>query len=253
MERKPGHVSLERALSKLGLASRTQARALIEAGQVKVDGQVRTHPGFKVWPEKARIEIGGESARAAKPVALLLHKPRGVVTTRSDEKGRPTVFSLVEKEGHGHLVAVGRLDWATSGLLILTNDTRLAAWLADPVNGVSRTYLVSVRGLVEEESLARLRSGISDRGEKLSAEAVVLRKASRKESHLVVELKEGKNREVRRMFASVGHEVTRLKRVAYGSLELGELAPGACRELSAKELRAAFPGAPIKAPARTPE
>lgn len=248
--RKPGHVSLDRALSKLGIASRTQARVWIEEGRVRVNGKIQTRADYSVWPEKAKIEIDGQATGAAARVTLLLYKPKGVVTTRSDEKGRPTVFSLIkEKDGEEdrrHLIAVGRLDWATSGLLILTNDTRLSAWLTDPVNRVRRTYVVSVRGFVDDEALARLRAGITDQGETLNAEEIVLRKASQKESHLVVHLFEGKNREIRRMFASVRHEVTRLKRVAYGPLELGNLAPGEHRILSAGDLRAAFPHAPIR-------
>jgi 23S rRNA pseudouridine2605 synthase len=164
-----------------------------------------------------------------------------VVTTRSDEKGRPTVFSLIPEPGL-HLIAVGRLDWATSGLLLLTNDTRLADWLTDPASGICRTYLVTVRGKVTEESLDRLRRGLLDAGEKLQPEAIVLRKASGRESHLTVRLTEGKNREIRRMFSALSHEVTRLRRVAYGALELGALEPGKFRELSRAELERAFPG-----------
>lgn len=244
---KSGHVALERALSKLGIASRTQARAWIIEGKVRVNGVLRKNPFFAVVPETARIEIAGEPVGAAEPRTFLLHKPRGTVTTRSDEKGRPTVFSLLnEKDRSGHLGAVGRLDWATSGLLVLTNDTRLAAWLTDPVNAVRRTYLVSVRGKVAEVELEKLRSGVLDRGERLQAQDVLLRKSSGKESHLTVHLAEGKNREIRRMFSAIGHEVTKLKRVAYGSLELDDLQPGEYRELSLEELRKAFPEAPVR-------
>jgi 23S rRNA pseudouridine2605 synthase len=127
-------------------------------------------------------------------------------------------------------------------LLLLTNDTRLAAWLTDPASGVRRTYLVTVRGEVTEEKLARLRAGVRDQGEELRPQGVELRKSSGRESHLTVHLAEGKNREIRRLFQALGHEVTRLKRVSYGGLGLGELAPGAWREVSSDELRAAFPG-----------
>ena len=242
--RKPGTVSLDRALSKLGLASRTQARALIEAGRVRVNGIVRSSTAFAVRPETAKIEIDGAKVEAPGYRTLLLHKPRGVVTTRSDEKGRKTVFSLVE--GQGHLNAVGRLDLATTGLLLLTNDTRLADWMMNPENAVPRVYLASVRGEVTPAELEKLRAGVEDRGQTLMADAVELRKASGKESHLVVRLHEGKNREVRRLFESVGHEVTRLKRVELGGLTLGELEPGQWREVSVDELRRAFPGAPVR-------
>lgn len=242
---KPGYVPLERALSKLGIASRTQARKQIVAGLVRVNGTIRKDPEFPVFPEHAKFEIDGLLTEKAERRSFLLHKPRGVITTRSDEKGRPTVFSLI-KEELAHLVAVGRLDWATSGLLILTNNTRLSAWLTEPSNEVQRVYLVSVRGNVTEEVLKRLQKGIKDNGELLEADEIILRKASGKESHLIVHLSEGKNREIRRMFDAVGHEVIRLKRVGYGKLELGELLPGEYRELSNAEMKAAFPGAPIE-------
>jgi pseudouridine synthase len=157
---------------------------------------------------------------------------------------RPTVFSLL-KGKELHLLAVGRLDWATTGLLILTNSSRLASWLTEPSNQIERTYLVSVRGEVTTDELHRLRSGLMDDGDLLKAEEVLIRKASQKESHLTVRLTEGKNREIRRMFLALGHEVTRLKRVAYGPLELGDLEPGEYRELTIDELKRAFPSAPL--------
>jgi 23S rRNA pseudouridine2605 synthase len=237
---KRGYVPLERALSKLGIASRAVSRKWILDGKVKVNGVVRKDPLFPVAPERARIEIEGKPVARVAYRTILLHKPRGVVTTRSDEKGRPTVFSLVPEPGL-HLIAVGRLDRASSGLLLLTNDTRLAAWLTEPGNAVRRTYLVTVRGKVTEEDLERLRSGIRDAGEWLRPEEIVLRKASGKESHLTVRLTEGKNREIRRMFSALSHEVVRLKRVAFGALELGGLEPGKCRELSRAEVGRAFP------------
>ncbi|MGH6628283.1 MAG: pseudouridine synthase [Burkholderiales bacterium] len=237
---KPGVVPLERALSKLGIASRTVSRQWILDGKVKVNGVLRKDPLFPVTPERARIEIEEKPVARVARRTFLLHKPRGVVTTRSDEKGRPTVFSLIPEPGL-HLIAVGRLDWASSGLLLLTNDTRLAAWLTDPGSAVGRTYLITVRGKVTEANRERLRSGLMDAGERLQSEEIILRKASGKESHLTVRLTEGKNREIRRMFSALSHEVTRLKRVAYGALELGELEPGKFRELSRTELERAFP------------
>jgi 23S rRNA pseudouridine2605 synthase len=237
---KPGTVPLERALSKLGIASRTVSRQWILDGKVKVNGALRKDPLFPVTPERAKIEVEEKSVAKVAHRTFLLYKPRGVVTTRSDEKGRPTVFSLIPEPGL-HLIAVGRLDWATSGLLLLTNDTRLADWLTDPESRVCRTYLVTVRGKVTEESLEPLRRGRVDGGEERQPEAILLRKASGKESHLTVRLTEGKNREIRRMFSAPSHEVTRLKRVAYGALELGDLEVGKFRELSRAELERAFP------------
>ena len=239
---RPDHVPLERALSKLGIASRTQAREWIVAGRLKVNGALRTNPLFSVHPESAIIELDGKRFDSVAPLTLLLYKPKGVITTRSDEKGRPTVYSLL-KGVTTHLGPVGRLDWATSGLLLLTNNTKLSSWLTDPANAVIRRYLVSVRSLVTEEDLEKLKRGIEDEGELLQAENVTIRKASRRESHLTVELTEGKNREIRRMFLALGNEVTQLKRVAYGGLELGDLEPGQYREVASDELVRAFPKA----------
>jgi 23S rRNA pseudouridine2605 synthase len=241
----PGFVSLERALSKLGLASRSAARGLIRAGRVAVDGRTAIDPLLAVVPESARIEIDGRPARRPERLTILLHKPRGVVTTRSDPQGRPTVYSCLE-DLDAHVVPVGRLDAATSGLLLLTNDTRFADRVTDPRHQVPRVYVVTVRGELTDETARRLEAGIDDRGERLAARRIEVRKRSRRETHLVVELTEGKNREIRRMLAAAGHEVTRLKRISFGGLELGDLAPGQWRAVPAAELRAAFPGGPVR-------
>jgi 23S rRNA pseudouridine2605 synthase len=248
-DRDTGRVALVRALSKLGIASRAMAGRLIAAGRVRVDGRVVRDPLIPVVPERVRVEIDGESVRASRAATVLLHKPRGVVTTSSDPKGRPTVFDLVSVPGC-RLVAVGRLDLATTGLILLTTDTRLAAWLTDPVNDVPRVYLARVRGEVSDEACRRMEAGVDVDGEALRAESIVVRKRSGRETHLVVTLREGRNREIRRLFAAAGHEVTRLKRAAFGGLTLGALEPGTWRELGDAELREAFPGAPVRSPTR---
>jgi len=165
---------------------------------------------------------------------MLLHKPAGTVTTRSDPEGRPTVFDALGGEAKG-LVAVGRLDLASTGALLLTTDTQLANWITDPANAVPRVYLVTVRGLVSEADAGRL-----------PAASVTVRKASNRESHLTVELLQGRNREIRRMFEAIERPVTRLKRVRIGGLELGELEPGRWRSVSRAEIRAAFPRFPLR-------
>ncbi len=243
--RRPGHVSLERALSKLGLASRSEARELIRAGRVAVDGRTETDPLREVVPERIRIEIDGRPAQRAEPLTILLHKPRGVVTTRSDPEGRPTVYGCLEGLD-AHVVPVGRLDAATSGLLLLTNDTRFADWVTNPGNGVPRVYTVTVRGELSDETAWRLEEGIEESGEILKARSITIRKRSKRETHLIVELTEGKNREIRRMLGAAGHEVTRLKRISFGGLELGDLEPGKWRVIAMDELRVAFPGAPMR-------
>ncbi|HWM90348.1 MAG TPA: pseudouridine synthase [Thermoanaerobaculia bacterium] len=242
---KKGQVPLERALSKLGLASRAEARAMIREGRVTVDGRPATDPLVQVVPERARIGIDGHPAERPRSLTVLLHKPRGVVTTRSDPENRPTVYGCLEGL-NAHVVPVGRLDAATSGLLLLTNDTRFADWVTDPRNEVPRVYLVTVRGELTDEQARRLESGIEDEGEQLAAKLVTVRKRSKRETHLVVELTEGKNREIRRMMEAVDREVTKLKRVSFGGLELGELQPGRWREVATEELQGAFPGAAFR-------
>ena len=229
----PGGVPLSRALSKLGLMSRKQAVAAIRAGRVMVDGEIVRREAVLVVPERVRLLVDGIERRRAPWRTIVFHKPRGVVTTRRDPEGRPTVYDILGGAAAG-LIAVGRLDLATSGLLLLTSDTRLADWITDPAHEVPRLYAVSVRGRVDLSRLAGFAAGIA------------LRKASARESHLTVELNEGRNRQVRRMFDAIGHEVTRLKRVKFGSLELGRLMPGQFRELLRAEIAAAFPGAPVR-------
>jgi len=236
---RPGEVTLERALSKLGLASRSEARSWIAAGRVSVDGELAMDPLAAVVPEKARVAIDGQAAGRAAFRCLMLHKPRGYVTTRSDPEGRPTVYDLVA-DAKIHLVAVGRLDLATSGLLLLTNDTRLADLLTDPANAIPRVYLVTVRGRWDEEKSLLVKEGFVEASQVLRAAEVVARKVSGRESHLVVTLVEGRNREVRRLMKAAGHEVTRLRRVAFGELELRDLPTGKWREISFAELSASF-------------
>jgi 23S rRNA pseudouridine2605 synthase len=231
LSRRSGLVPLDRALSKLGLSSRASARQQILDGRVSVAGATVRDPARLVHPESADIRIDDVRRARAAWRTIVLHKPRGVVTTRRDPDGRRTVFDVLGEEA-GALVAVGRLDLATSGLLILTTDTRLADWLTDPANAIVRRYLVSVRGLLTDDEAARMTAGIG--GSK--ARSVHVRKRSRKESHLVVDLDEGRNREIRRLCEAVQHPVTALKRVAFGSLELGTLRPGQWRDVSREEL-----------------
>jgi 23S rRNA pseudouridine2605 synthase len=243
--RRPGEVPLARALSKLGIASRSAAIERILHGDVAVNGRPVRDPGRAVVPERDRISLAGTVVTEAAWRTILLHKRRGTVTTRRDPDGRATVYDDLPAELR-HLTTVGRLDLATAGALLLTTDTQLAHWLTDPVNAVPRMYVVTVQGLVAPETAAVLEHGIVDRGETLVAERVTIRKASRRETHLAVELREGKNREIRRLFASAGHEVIRLSRVAIGGIRLGDLAPGQWRDVTRAEARMSFPGAPVR-------
>jgi 23S rRNA pseudouridine2605 synthase len=237
--RPPGHVPLNRALSKVGIASRAEATRLIADGRVTVDGLVARNPEAPVVPERAQFAVDGRPSARAEWRVVLLNKPRGVVTTRRDPQGRPTVFDLVSGV-EGHLVAVGRLDLATSGLLLLTTDTRLADRLTDPKNRIPRVYTVTVRGQLGDEAAASLTRGMDIGGERMAADEVTVRKRSRRETHLVVRLHEGRNREIRRLFEALGHEVTSLRRVAFGGLELGSLQPGQWREVGPEESRDAL-------------
>jgi 23S rRNA pseudouridine2605 synthase len=227
-------VPLARALSKLGVLSRSQAVTAVLDGRVCVNGRVLRNPAALVTPERARLLVDGAPASPAVWRTILFHKPRGVVTTRSDPEGRKTIYEGLGESGRG-LIAVGRLDLATSGLLLLTTDTRLADWITDPAHAVPRLYAVTVRGRIVETDLPALTG------------RATVRKASARESHLLIELTEGRNRQVRRMFDAVGHEVTALKRVKLGGLDLGVLEPGRYRELSPREIVQAFPGAPLRA------
>lgn len=230
-----GQVPLGRALSKLGIASRRQTEAWIQAGGVAVDGRIIKDAAFPVVPEKARITIHGKPAERAKAQTIMIYKPRGVVVTACDEKGRKTVYDLLPPRLR-HLHPVGRLDMATTGLLLMTTDTRLSNFLTDPRNRILRTYTVSVTGRIADEDIDRLRRGIRDQGQLLKAVSVFLRKVSNRESHLLLELTEGKNREIRRMFEALGSQVVSLKRVAFGKLKLGALVPGEFREVAKEEI-----------------
>lgn len=229
-----GQVPLERALSKLGVASRSQTKQWIEAGRIAVNGRVIINPAFPVVPETACITIDGKPTARAAACTIMLYKPRGFVTTRSDEKGRKTVYDLLPAH-YQHLHPVGRLDMATTGLLLMTTDTQLSNFLTDPENEIPRVYAVSVAGRISDDEIERLSRGIQDKGQVLKTSSITLRKASNKESHLIVELTEGKNREIRRMFEALGTEVTSLKRIAFGKLKLGTLEPGQFREINVKD------------------
>ena len=232
-------VPLDRALSKLGLATRSEARALITAGRVAVNGRIMSDPLEPVVPERIAITLDGRAVARAEPVTIVLHKPRGVVTTRRDPQRRKTVYDLLT-DLDAHVIPVGRLDYATSGVLILTNDTRLADWLTDPTNEVPRVYLVTVRGRVTDEDVHALQNGVRASGELLSARSITVRKSSGRESLLIVELVEGKNREVRRLMSAIDREVTRLRRVQFGGITLDGLAPGQWRRVDRDELERAF-------------
>jgi 23S rRNA pseudouridine2605 synthase len=253
-------VLLPRLLSKMGVASRAEAVRLIRAGRVRVNGRVVSDAGARV-PPSVRVavddaEVVGQADRPRQVIAF--NKPRGTVTTRRDPEGRPTVFDILGEAGRG-LVSVGRLDRASTGLLLFTTDTALAAALTDPARAIVRRYVVIVRGRVTTEEGARLEAGLALPGERgrvdhLRATRVVIRKASGRETHLLVDLDEGRNREIRRLFRAVGHEVTRVHRVSFGAIALGSIPPGAWRPVEADAIRATLgrASAAIAPPRATP-
>ncbi len=224
-------VRLDRALSKLRIASRREARDLITAGKVRVRGRIHRDPSAEIALKPDEVTVDGQHVDRPVWHTILLNKPRGVVTTRRDPEGRRTVFDVLGAAG-ASLVAVGRLDMATSGLLLLTTDTRLADWLTDPANEIVRQYAVTVRGRLTDESCGTMMAGIDG----LQAKSVRVRKRSERETHLIVELTEGRNREIRRLCAAVGHEVTGLKRIAFGTLQLGTLQRGEWRDVTRDEI-----------------
>jgi 23S rRNA pseudouridine2605 synthase len=228
-------VGLARALSKLGVCSRAQAAQLIRAGKVDVNGAVRRDPETPVRLGKDRIEIDGQAVAAAKKIYLVLNKPRGIVTTASDEKGRDTVYSLLTAD-LPWVAPIGRLDKASEGLLLLTNDSEWAARVTAPETHLDKTYHVQIGKIADAALLETLRSGVRTKeGERLRVKnASVLRQGERN-SWLEIILDEGKNRHIRRMLETLGIEVLRLIRVAIGPLALGDMPKTSVRPLTADE------------------
>ena len=239
---KAGTVSIARGLSKLGVCSRAEAERWVEAGRVTVSGKVIRDVGHRVRPESDVIAIDGVRVGRVERVYLALNKPRGLVTTRDDPQGRATIYQCLTDETLPFVGPVGRLDKASEGLLLLTNDTQWAARLLDPASHVDKTYHVQVRGQADAGTVERVAAGVVERGsgEPLSVKRVsLLRVGSRSSAWLEIVLDEGKNRQIRRLLAEGGIEVLRLVRVAIGPLALGTLAKGKWRFLTMDEVRAA--------------
>ncbi len=229
-------VTLPRALSKLGFCSRTQAEEMIVAGRVTLSGRVVTDPGTWVDLLNAAIAVDGKTVVAEQPVYLMLNKPRGLVTTRHDPEGRPTVFDCLKDMDHAHLSPVGRLDKASEGLLLFTNDTEFAQALLDPETHVSKTYHVQIDRIADQDLMEALMRGVRQDDDFLRAkEARMLREGGRN-SWVEIELDEGRNRQIRRMLEALDIACLRLVRVAIGNLPLGELEKGTVRALTESEV-----------------
>lgn len=227
---------LARALSKLGHCSRSQGFALIRSGQVMLNGRICRDPEQPVVMGRDQVQVQGTALEASKRLYIMLNKPRGLVTTASDEEGRVTVYDCFLGAGLPHLSPVGRLDKASEGLLLFTNDNAWAHGITDPETHLEKNYHVQVARLVDEPLLRRLHEGIVDGGEKLRMRRVKILRRGEKNTWLDITLDEGRNRHIRRIMEAYDMEVLRLVRVSVGALALGELAKGQWRELADEEV-----------------
>jgi 23S rRNA pseudouridine2605 synthase len=229
-------VRLQKFLADAGVASRRAGEQYILAGRVAVNGHVVSLLGSKVEPLHDRVTVDGKPVTERRKLYLALHKPAGCVCSHADELGRPTIYELLPKEWQ-IVNSVGRLDFNTEGLIFLTNDGQFALRLTHPRYGVRKKYVVTVEGPVTHETLALFTRGVFAGGEKLKAEKARLMGSSRAKSVVELELSEGKNREVRRLFESQNLTVRRLQRLQIGKIKLGELKPGKWRALTAAEIK----------------
>lgn len=238
---------LQKILAQAGIASRRKCEEVIAAGRVTVDGVVQTELGTKADPFKQRIEVDGNPISLERKVCILLHKPTSYVTTVTDPEGRRTVMDLVESVKE-RVYPIGRLDYDTSGLLLLTNDGELTEKLLHPSHELPKVYRVTVLGMPEREIIQKLKSGVQlEDGMTKPAQVRTLRNHP-KESVLEITIHEGRNRQVRRMFEAVGHPVKRLKRVQFGPLYLGSLATGKWRWLTEEEWEQLYLSADLTPP-----
>ena len=231
-------IGLARALSKLGYCSRSQAASLIRAGRVTLNGTPRRDPEAPVQIDRDQIAVDGLAVKGADNIYLMMNKPRGLVTTASDEKGRDTVYSVFadRAESLPWVAPVGRLDKASEGLLLLTNDSEWGARITAPESHLPKTYHVQIASIPPREVLESLERGIrADDGELLQAVRCRLLRSGGKNCWLEITLDEGKNRQIRRMLAALDVQVLRLVRVSIGPLQLGTLRKGAYRSLTAEE------------------
>jgi 23S rRNA pseudouridine2605 synthase len=230
-------VSLPRALSKLGFCSRSKAEELIRLGKVRVNGAIVRAPARRVDLEGDTVAVEGDKVEKVAQVYLMLNKPRGLVTTTSDEKGRPTVFQCFEGAELPRVLPVGRLDQASEGLLLFTNDNGWANQITSPQAQLPKTYHVQVRRTPTAEEMSACRNGVrAADGEVLGCSSVQQIRSGGRTCWLEIILQEGRNRHIRRMLAALGLEVLRLVRIQIGSIHLGDLPKGKFRFLNASEV-----------------
>ncbi|SDC41360.1 pseudouridine synthase [Shouchella lonarensis] len=228
---------LQKVIAQAGVASRRKAEELIEAGRVTVNGKKVTQLGMKVAPQKDKVAVDGVLLTKEAPVYYVMYKPAGVLSTVSDDKGRQTVVNYIETEAR--IYPVGRLDYDTTGLLLLTNDGEMASRLMHPRYGVEKEYVAKVEGIPERQLLKQLEAGVKLEDGKTAPARVKLLSLDKRKQTAVIRLiiHEGKNRQVRRMFEAIGHPVIKLKRERYGFLTLAGLQSGQARQLKPFEVR----------------
>jgi len=234
MNKAPRH-GLARVLSKHGVCSRTQAAQWILAGRVSVDGNVVRNPEFPVVRGQHHVEVDGQALDGAARLYVMLNKPRGLVTTAKDEHGRDTVYRCFDDAAMPWLAPVGRLDKASEGLLLFSNDPEWAARITDPLRGLDKTYHVQVDTIPTPELLQALHAGVDEDGEWLAAKRVTLLRTGARNAWLEIVLDEGRNRQIRRLLAAHDVGVLRLVRVRIGGLALGDLPKGGWRLLTEPE------------------
>jgi 23S rRNA pseudouridine2605 synthase len=225
---------LARAISKLGFCSRTQAAALVAAGRVRLNGAVRKNPQTPVQLRRDTIEVDGQAIRAAEKLYWMMNKPRGIVTTAADEKGRQTVYDYLRAD-LAWLAPAGRLDKASEGLLLLSNDSEWAARILAPETHLEKTYHVQIAAIADERLLETMRRGVREGADFLRVTRASLLRHGERNSWLEIVLDEGKNRQIRRLLEALGVETMRLVRVAIGPLQLGDLGKGESRALTSAE------------------
>jgi pseudouridine synthase len=231
-------VRLQKVLAQAGIDSRRKCEQLILEGKIEVNGKIVHKLGTRVDPAKDHIFCYGQRIHVpskSNMVYILLNKPKGYITSLHDEKGRPTVIELLPPS-ESRIFPVGRLDYQTEGLLLLTNDGELCYSLTHPKHRISRTYLVKVRGILNEASLGRLRKGIHYGQERMSLDSIRVIRSTPQNSWASVVIHEGKNNEIRKVFQAIGHSVLKLKRTKFAFLNLGTSRPGEYRFLSPDEV-----------------
>jgi 23S rRNA pseudouridine2605 synthase len=235
---RPRRHGVARVLSKAGLCSRTEAARRVIDGRVRVNGRVVRDPEYPVRDGLDRVELDAAAVDPATRIHLALNKPRGLVTTAADEHGRDTVYRCLDGAGLPWLAPVGRLDRASEGLLLFSNDPAWAARITDPATGPDKTYHVQVDCRPDPALLQRLVDGVVDQGEHLAARRAAVVREGARNAWVEIVLDEGRNRHIRRLLAAHGIGVLRLVRVAIGALQLGDLAKGQWRPLAADEVAA---------------